>query len=111
MGWQYLCSHCQVVPDYIADEKFAIVNKEIREVGEAQGDRQHRQTAWLNKKRGRYVKPSEWQPRKRHRKSTFVWLAQMDHQLKSTCGVGLGHFAVKDPRPPWNERPFGPLCW
>ena len=93
MGWQYLCSHCQVVPDYIADEKFAIVNKEIREVGEAQGDRQHRQTAWLNKKRGRYVQPSEWQPRKRHRKSTFVgspkWTTSSRAHVASASGTSL----------------------
>lgn len=71
--------------------------------------RHSQQRAWLARKRGAETQPTQWNPQKLYRKDTAMWLAQVDHQMLFSCGLGLGHFAVAEDvaaRGPWHTWPL-----
>lgn len=99
-----------MVPDYVSAEAIAELNKGQEGTAQECTEQRHtRQKAWLARKRGADTQPAQWNPRKRHRKDTAMWLAQVDHQMVFSCGVGLGHFAVPEEvaqRGPWDTWPL-----
>ena len=68
----------------------AVAGGDEQAVSQVQDSRQHRQQAWIRKKRGLEVDAKHWQPRKRHRKDAYVWLCETDWQLPSITHPQFG---------------------
>lgn len=69
-----------------------------------------REEAFLTRKRKAGSESSgAWRPRKRHRKSAYLWLVHVDHQIRHGSGYpGIVSFQVAEgnDEPPWHQWPL-----
>ena len=97
-------------PEFISQEIMVqVAGGDDEAVAQVWCARQSRERAYLSKQLGEAVEQSAWNPKKYHRKCTWVWLCQIDHMIKLSTGKTLKHFSQPEDvaeRGPWHTWPL-----
>ena len=70
----------QVVPDFVSEAEIRAQGGDAQDAMEARQEAVKRQLVWLKRKRTGEAK--DLRPRKRHRRSTFVWIMCLHNQVR-----------------------------